>query len=247
MTATRSGLRICVLLTVLGTGCDTNSNSGSPQKFLPFELGNRWVMQVRDTLRVYPADPDRFVASERLDTLQIVRDSVVNGERWFQFKSHDEGMITPGRHSSAWYTVREDGLWNQRYRRGDFLDPVHVIRFPAAVDEPYRLEPAKIDYALVSSDATYEVPDIGAVPTVRFRQTYPPGFNLYRGHPNPTVSGMDTFSFSDSITVMHDFSPEFGLVRIEGIIILVDRDEQRLIPVGSFRWTLKEFIPANLP
>jgi len=58
---------------------------------------------------------------------------------------------------------------------------------------------------------------------------------------------MDTFTFSDSITVMHDFSPEFGLVRIEGIRILVDRDEQRLIPVGSFRWTLKEFIPANLP
>lgn len=145
-----------LLFALVLVGCDSGDpvDEPPPQVLLPLEVGNAWVMAFTRTHR--PGTPDE-TSESHTDTLRVVRDTTVAGERWAEIRCSD--AITPC-FPGGFYSNREDGVWKWRDPRSPDTEPHLLYRYPAAPGDTYEQPSsiADISMTVLSTDARVETP-----------------------------------------------------------------------------------------
>lgn len=152
--------------------CDTSGPTPPPDQvnLLPLEVGNRWTMEYMLT------DSTRHVYDTRIDTVGVLRDTVVRGERWYYV-----ALLGPYAHLAplqGFFANREDGMY-RLVRRGDGrLVPSLYYSTVAAPGAAYEIEvgyqPGITETAtmtLLAANEPLDVPGVGEVSTYHYRRT----------------------------------------------------------------------------
>ncbi len=114
-------LRLCTLALVLAVaGCDSSGPVDPPAEapVLPLAVGTEWTLARTYTVRYddagMPSDTT-FVGPgglpEHIATLTVSRDTLIDGETWFQINSTPISFTHCVFGEGIWFTNREDGLY----------------------------------------------------------------------------------------------------------------------------------------
>lgn len=126
----------CVIITLplSAFGDDKPSGTGADHDLVPLEVGNQWIFRVT-RFTVSPMDDgtsfDTVVNSITYDTVLLVRDTVLNGDRWYLIGHPIPGM------DPAWMAYRDDGIWISVGLGDDALFRELNAKWPAAVGDTF--------------------------------------------------------------------------------------------------------------
>ena len=93
------------------TGCDAGPNfdTPAPPDLVPLAVGNEWVMEGTRIYAERPGIPPREDVPLGIDTLRVVGDTLIDGERWFDVRRvQGTGFDCHG----GWYANREGSLYS---------------------------------------------------------------------------------------------------------------------------------------
>ena len=110
---------------------------------LPLDIGNRWITEVIE------AEPDGTVTERTADTLTVVRDTVVAGERWFKIEGSRRNRSIPG----GWYTNRKNGVWKSSADTS-VADPYLMYAYPADQGATYAI-PGRQGFTVTVADTAF--------------------------------------------------------------------------------------------
>ncbi len=121
---------------------DDSSEPSDALDLLPLAVGNRWITDFIQT--------DGTVTETTADTLTVVRDTVIAGERWAEVEgSRDRRSIPAG-----WYTNRESGVWKWLDVEED--EPYLLYAYPADEGDTYTL-PGRSNFTVTVADTAVPV------------------------------------------------------------------------------------------
>lgn len=110
---------------------------------MPLTIGDMWVYEVSalDTI-------DNMMKPVRIDTFEVTRDTIIDGERWFVVKD----MTPPG----GRVINREDGFWQCRRDQEPFL----FLKYPASPGDEYswNIRDITVENRVIAADAEVTVP-----------------------------------------------------------------------------------------
>jgi hypothetical protein len=110
---------------------------------MPLTIGNMWVYEVSglDTI-------DNTMKPVRIDTFEVRRDTIIDGERWFVVKD----MTPPG----GRVINREDGFWQCRRNQEPFL----FLKYPASPGDEYSwdVRDITVENRVIAADTEVTVP-----------------------------------------------------------------------------------------
>ena len=148
------------LLLIIIAGCDllsTSSEESKREDLIPLQVGNTWVHRTR----IIDAR-DNGIRSEETDTLTVVGDTLVSGERWYSIRSTFGSFLA---------TNREDGYWTSLPPEIGPLKPTLGYKYPAEVGETF-MRPSWPDSAtirVISLDTTVTV-ELGTFTAAHYAQ-----------------------------------------------------------------------------
>lgn len=123
---------------VVFTGCDLWESSGGdgpePSVLLPLDEDNYWVMAFTRF------DDEGTLTESYTDTLHVVGDTTVAGERWAEVACTESAICFP----EGFYSNREDGVWKWNDPSSD-QEPYLLYKYPAEVGDTYAQNPCCTD------------------------------------------------------------------------------------------------------
>jgi hypothetical protein len=142
-----------LLCSVLFVGCDSSTPDGGetePLVLLPLDVGNEWVMAFTRY------DEDGTLTESYTDTLRVVGDTTVAGERWAEIRC---AQTPTGCIPGGFYSNREDGVWRW-YGPGSDVAPYLLYKYPADVGDTYEQPSGFIDFNMTvrGTDAPVDTP-----------------------------------------------------------------------------------------
>jgi hypothetical protein len=138
---------------LLFTGCDfwDHGGDGEPNEsvLLPLDAGNQWVMAFTRF------DAEGALVESTTDTLRVVGDTTVAGERWAEIRCAQAPIgCIPG----GFYANREDGVWKWSDPSSDEA-PYLLYKFPAEAGDAYELpDDQNFTVTVRGTDEPVEVP-----------------------------------------------------------------------------------------
>lgn len=128
---------LCGLLTATCSKDPSGPNETVP--LIPLSVGNQWVYQIS------AYDTSGHLDSTWVDTVEVVQDTVITGERWYRAESTEGGVFLllyrGGAGRERWLAPllanRQDGLWI----RGTgmyYMPPAMMLYYPASVGTEFR-------------------------------------------------------------------------------------------------------------
>lgn len=147
-------LRILLALLVssaLFVGCDNDdpTDGDSDPVLLPLDVGNQWVMAFTRF------DAEGTLIDSSTDTLRVVGDTTVAGERWAEIQGPTRlANIFLG----GFYTNRDDGVWKWEDPSSDEA-PYLLYKYPADVDDTYELPGTEnFTVTVLGTDEPFDTP-----------------------------------------------------------------------------------------
>jgi len=145
-------LRIALALlvsSVLFVGCDNNDPDDPEPALLPLDVGNQWVMALTRF------DAEGTLTDADTDTLRVVGDTTVAGERWAEIQGSTPLANT---FLGGFYSNRDDGVWKWEDPSSD-EPPYLLYKYPADVDDTYEL-PGTANYTVtvLGTDEPFNTP-----------------------------------------------------------------------------------------
>ena len=229
-TALVSFLAILVLCT---TGCDSTPSDAEPEpSILPLAIGNQWILEytsIRDS-------GNNLRTSTDTDTLHIVGDTTVQGERWFEMSGSGGTHIFRG-----FYAQRTDGIWRRYISPTRATIPVLWYKQPASTGDRYKIiftegNDDDVEMTLRSKEA--------------LRQTQTGTLKAYQYELRATA-----FDFGPEgilpvqgapLRFSHYLAPALGFVELEARYVTANDDRTALRHVDrEERWRLIAFQPGE--
>lgn len=131
---------------------------------LPLETGNQWVMAFSRTYRI--GTPNEGTESYT-DTLRVVSDTTIAGERWAEVACTESAICLP----EGFYSNRADGVWKWDDPSSDQA-PYLLYKYPAEVGDTYALDPCCTDVvttvSVLGTDTPIETP-AGTLPAYHYQ------------------------------------------------------------------------------
>lgn len=229
-------LSLCILF----LSCDStqSGNDTDHPNFIPLAVGNEWFGVVRDSLGTARS------TQVRVTTIRVVRDSVVNGEIWYEIKDHRGLSIVWNLQGSNWFTQRTDGLWNRSSPSRPFSDAFLALPFPTTTGSVSHPK-SGISITLVDEVAPYILDGYGSISTIEYNVQLSAGYNPMDEASADPHETLGLFAFTDSVNLTHHYSQSLGPVFLSGIWVSMDRDTEKVVPVGTLSFELIEFRPAE--
>lgn len=230
---------LAVLIVLLGlSACD--SSIPFPEEsydLIPLEVGAKWTLQeIQFIGHSYPpgARTVERIENGRTVTLEVSRDTTIDGERWFAFRGdttfnvrnlrHDFiSMATRYDRTGFWYTNRDDGLY--RMRSGE--SPHLLYSVDAASGDTFV---DRTDYAVTRLDSadSYDLESFGEVAA-----------HSYARVPRRYEKDGREGEVATQITLNDYLSPELGFVALDEISYFSEEFEDgKWFPGSVTRWEL---------
>ena len=216
--APRTLLSLLVLVLLL-PGCDLWDHGGeTPDRpaLLPLAEGNVWIMAFTRF------DADGHLTEAYTDTLRVVGDTTIAGERWAEVRCAQTPVgCIPG----GYYANREDGVWKW-YGPDSDEAPYLLYKYPAETGDTYVL-PGSANFT-VTVRGTKEPIEVPAGPVVAY-------------HYELDTDEVANLPVSEGAGRLQRYlAPGHGFVSI-GCAYLSFNDDGELDNPRPFRWELIAF------
>lgn len=230
----------CTLCSIFLVSCDSSATNDSKAstELIPLAVGNAWIMEVADSLGNIPQ------ARIFVDTLRVIRDTLVNGETWYEIVSARHWSLSPNVNGSNWYTNRDDGLWNRNSPKRPFTEATRV--FPIDDDRTVTSQlRSGVTTVLVDNNFPFDLDEYGPVSTRKYELRLSDGFDPEDSDTAHPSDRFDSKPFNQVVNLTQHFSQSLGPVFLSGVYISLSEESEEIVLRGTLNFTLKKYIPAG--